>query len=59
MSRHAIDITVDKTRDGLWLLTTIHRGQFYKQRYGGYTLVEAKQRFRAYIKEQQHSERLK
>jgi len=47
-----IDIYVYVNHEGCAVLSTIIGSQYYKQFYFGYSINEAKKRFRQYIKEQ-------
>lgn len=44
-----IEINVEYTRNGI-LLTTVHNGQYYHKLYMFYSLKDAKQEFREYVK---------
>ena len=37
---------------GDFILTSYHKGQFYKKRYAAYSLSEAKKLFKEHVKEQ-------
>ena len=38
---------------GDYILTAYYKGEFYKKIYSGYSLIQAKKLFRAYVKEEQ------
>lgn len=44
-----MEITVTPTRNGMLELTTIYNGEYYRQRYEGYSRSEAKQIFKQYV----------
>jgi len=43
-------MTVDKTFQGAWKISTIHKGYLVTQQYFDYTRKEATALFRAYLK---------
>lgn len=45
-------ITVERTLHGYLRLSTIARGRLITQLYGGYTLADARARFRAHVRGQ-------
>lgn len=49
MKRDILVITVTRQHNGL-LLSTVYNGQYHKRLYAGYTVREAKQLFREYLR---------
>jgi hypothetical protein len=43
-----LGVSVARNYDGSYTVSNVYRGEWYWQRYMGYSLREAKRRFRAY-----------